>query len=54
MQNVPVVPRSEMDELYKTVYELRKRVNMLEKQIDTDTEVATETKPAAKKAPKNA
>lgn len=54
MQNVPVVPRSEMDELYKTVYELRKRVNMLEKQIDTDTEVSTEAKPAAKKAPKNA
>ncbi len=57
MQNVPVVPRSEMDELYKTVYELRKRVNMLEKQLDaeTSTEETVEVKaPAAKKAAKNA
>lgn len=57
MQNVPVVPRSEMDELYKTVYELRKRVNMLEKQLDaeTATEETVEVKaPAAKKAAKNA
>ncbi|TAE86236.1 MAG: hypothetical protein EAY81_05805 [Bacteroidetes bacterium] len=55
MQNVPVVPRSEMDELYKTVYELRKRVNMLEKQLDAETEETVEVKaPAAKKAAKNA
>lgn len=58
IKNVPVVPRSEMDELYKTVYELRKRINVLEKQLDADTEeVVAETKeakPAAKKAAKNA
>ena len=50
MQNLPVVPRSEMDELYKTVYELRKRVNMLEKELDAETEVSMpESKPTAKK-----
>jgi hypothetical protein len=53
MENIPVVPRSEMDELYKTVYELKKRVNMLEKQLDAETEVAAEPKPAAKKSTKN-
>jgi len=37
--NVPVVPRSEMDELYKTVYELKKRVRDLEKQNELLTEV---------------
>jgi polyhydroxyalkanoate synthase subunit PhaE len=54
MQNVPVVPRSEMDELYKTVYELRKRVNMLEKQLDTEEVAVAEAKTPAKKAAKNA
>lgn len=57
LKNVPVVPRSEMDELYKTIYELRKRVNMLEKQLDAETETPAETKetrPAARKAAKNA
>jgi polyhydroxyalkanoate synthesis regulator phasin len=53
MANVPVVTRSEMDEAYKTIYEMKKRITMLEKQLDTDAEVA-ETKPAAKKAAKNA
>jgi BMFP domain-containing protein YqiC len=51
MTNVPVVTRSEMDEAYKTIYEMKKRITMLEKQLDTDTEV--EAKPA-KKAAKNA
>lgn len=54
IKNVPVVPRSEMDELYKTVYELRKRISMLEKQIDAETETEPkETKTAAKKTAKN-
>jgi polyhydroxyalkanoate synthase subunit PhaE len=54
MKNVPVVPRSEMDELYKTVYELRKRINMLEKQLDVETDTEPkETKTAAKKTAKN-
>jgi BMFP domain-containing protein YqiC len=55
MTNVPVVTRSEMDEAYKTIYEMKKRITMLEKQLDTDTEVeAKPAKKAAKKAAKNA
>lgn len=53
MSNLPLINRTEMDELYKTIYELRKRINMLEKQIDNDAVVAEEPK-AAKKAAKNA
>jgi hypothetical protein len=37
--NVPVVPRSEMDELYKTVYELKKKVSSLEKQLEETAKV---------------
>jgi polyhydroxyalkanoate synthesis regulator phasin len=45
--NLPLVPRSEMDELYKTVYELKKKINTLEKQLDgtvkeTLNKIATE------------
>ncbi len=54
--NVPLVPRSEMDELYKTVYELKKRVRTLEKELENNGEEVTEakaaTKPAAKKTTK--
>lgn len=39
LANTPVVLRSEADELYETIYELRKRVHALEKQLG-----ATETK----------
>jgi len=54
MENLPLINRTEMDELYKTVYELRKRINVLEKQIDTDsTETVVKAKPVAKKATKN-
>lgn len=49
---LPLINRTEMDELYKTIHELKKRVNMLEKQIDNEV-VAEEAKPA-KKAAKNA
>lgn len=52
MANVPVITRSEMDETYKTIYEMKKRITMLEKQLDGDMEETT--KPVAKKAPKNA
>lgn len=55
MVNLPLINRSEMDELYQTIHELKKRINVLEKQIDADTEVAASTKPAAaKKTTKNA
>lgn len=42
LNNVPVATRSEMDELYKVIHELRKRINTLEKQIDNADEVVTE------------
>ncbi len=45
--NTPVVLRSEADELYETIYELRKRIYALEKQLG-DTE-SKEPKPTAKK-----
>ncbi|MBS3913178.1 MAG: hypothetical protein KG003_01665 [Bacteroidetes bacterium] len=52
--NVPVVPRSEMEELYKTIYELKKRVRTLEKEVENETteEIKPAAKPAAKKASK--
>jgi BMFP domain-containing protein YqiC len=52
MANVPVVTRSEMDEAYKTIYEMKKRITMLEKQLDTETATEETAKPAAKKATK--
>lgn len=52
LANVPVATRSEMDELYKTIYELKKRINSLEKQIDTD--LIEEETPKARKTAKNA
>ena len=53
MSHLPLINRTEMDELYKTVYEMKKRINMLEKQIDNDVVVSEEPK-AAKKTSKNA
>lgn len=54
--NIPVATRTEMDELYKTIYELKKRINSLEKQIDSDVVIETEEKeaPKARKTAKNA
>jgi len=55
LNNVPVATRSEMDELYKVIHELRKRINTLEKQIDTDgVEVVEEKETKKAKAAKNA
>jgi polyhydroxyalkanoate synthesis regulator phasin len=53
MSTLPLINRSEMDELYKTIHELKKRIAMLEKQIDAE-EIVAEAKPAAKKSAKNA
>lgn len=49
---VPVATRSEMDEMYKAIYDLKKQVRSLEKQLEaTDTEGAEETaKSKSKKA----
>jgi polyhydroxyalkanoate synthesis regulator phasin len=55
LTNVPVATRSEMDELYKTIYELKKRINSLEKQIDSDVVDSEEKEsPKARKSAKNA
>jgi BMFP domain-containing protein YqiC len=52
LANIPVISRTEMDETYKTIYEMKKRISILEKQLDNDTEVEATAKPAAKKATK--
>lgn len=49
MVGIPVATRSEMDELYKTIYDLKKQVRQMEKMMELDTEETTEeVKPAAK------
>lgn len=40
--NVPVATRSEMDELYKTIYELKKEVRQLSRMLEIDGEVAAQ------------
>ncbi|HQE12499.1 MAG TPA: poly(R)-hydroxyalkanoic acid synthase subunit PhaE [Flavipsychrobacter sp.] len=52
MTGIPVATRSEMDEMYKTIYDLKKQVRQLEKMLDLTTEeVAEDAKTAtAKKA----
>ncbi|MEX0967929.1 MAG: poly(R)-hydroxyalkanoic acid synthase subunit PhaE [Bacteroidia bacterium] len=43
--NFPLVPRSEMDHLYKTIYDLKKKVRNMEKEFAT----AQKSQPAAEK-----
>ncbi len=57
LKDIPVATRSELDEVYKTIYELKKKVHQLEKMLDIDggIEVEEEVKPTAKHAaPKSA
>lgn len=55
MEKLPIVNRSEMDELYKTIQDLKKRINSLEKQnSDLAAQVSDDTKTNAKKTSKNA
>lgn len=42
IRHLPVVPRSEMDHLYKTIYELKKKVRNLEKQHDLAGDAVTQ------------
>lgn len=50
MTGIPVATRSEMDEMYKTIYDLKKQVRQMEKMMDLNTEEVEETaKPAAKR-----
>ena len=55
-KDIPVATRSQMDDVYKTIYELKKKVRQLEKMMDLEgEEVEEETvvKPAPKKATKS-
>lgn len=55
MEKLPIVNRSEMDELYKTIQDLKKRINSLEKQnSDLAAQVSDDTKTNAKKTSKSA
>jgi hypothetical protein len=57
LEKLPIINRSEMDELYKTIQELKKRINTLEKEKSSvaSTEVNEEApKAAPKKTTKNA
>jgi hypothetical protein len=57
LEKFPIINRSEMDELYKTIQELKKRINTLEKEKSSvaSIEVNDEApKAAAKKTTKNA
>ena len=51
MVGFPVATRSEMDEMYKTIYDLKKQVRQLEKMLDIDGVVEAEEK-VTKKAKK--
>jgi polyhydroxyalkanoate synthesis regulator phasin len=47
---VPVATRSEMDEMYKTIYDLKKQVRQMEKMMEFETEEPKEeVKPAARR-----
>lgn len=53
--NVPLVPRSEMDELYKTIYDLKKQVYEMSKSINNAETVEASTETAKEEtAPKAA
>ena len=62
MSGLPVVPRSEVDELYKTVHEMKSRMRKLENQLKgqsssqntPDLVTATESASLEKAAPKPA
>lgn len=53
LQPYPVVTRSEADELYKTIHDLKKRIHSLEKQLNIQEE-STEEKTATKSKKKSA
>lgn len=47
MESLPVITRSEMDELYKSVYEMQKHIRSLEKKIESlEATASKEEKPA--------
>jgi len=54
LKDIPVATRSELDEVYKTIYDLKKKVRQLEKMLDIDGEVISEEEEAAPAAKKTA
>lgn len=52
MVGIPVATRSEMDEMYKTIYDLKKQVRQLEKMLDIDGTVEPTEEKAKTKAKK--
>jgi len=48
--DIPVVPRSEMDDLYKTIHDLKAKVRNLEKQLNIPVSATLETNGSAEKA----
>jgi len=52
MVGMPVATRSEMDEMYKTIYDLKKQIRQLEKMLDIDGVQEAEEKLATKKSKK--
>jgi hypothetical protein len=53
LKNIPVATRSEMDEMYKTIYELKKEIRQLTKMMDIDGEVAPEVTPSTEATENN-
>lgn len=53
-KDIPVATRSEMDEVYKTIYELKKKVKQLEKMLELDGEIKPEVSAEEKTAKKTA
>jgi hypothetical protein len=49
MAGLPIATRSEMDEIYKTIYDLKKEIRQLEKMMEIEPIGATATAPAAAK-----
>ncbi len=49
LQPLPLMLRSEADELYTTIYELRKRLSVLEKQLETENSSESKDAKASKK-----
>lgn len=45
--NIPVATRSEVEELYKVIYDLKKEVRQLSRMLDMETEVEEDTNPKA-------
>jgi len=53
LKDVPVATRSEMDEVYKTIYDLKKQVRQLEKMLEIDGETEENTASETPKAKSN-